>query len=120
MGKKAKADDAQDQDPETETPKTKKKAKKSQSQGSVADSDDSNMNRTDVSSMLGHLKYHAGPASKASPEFKLASQRALQQYQSLGKDLKPLFLPKFMSSKKDMSWTKEFEETQAIHQLQAF
>ena len=60
------------------------------------------MDKSEISAMLGYLKYHA---AKTTPTGSLA-KNALEVYSQCSPARKRTFLGDFKKNKKDLSWTK--------------
>ncbi len=69
------------------------------------------MDRTELSKMLGHLRYNCSDKCAKGPAHKDLHSQALTTYNSLDHDRKGEFLAKFMANRKDLSFAKSFQST---------
>ena len=60
--------------------------------------------------MLNSLEYTSSARCKAPPEIKSQAEKALKVYKSLEKDKKHDYLQKYVASKGDLSFVKEFQD----------
>ena len=77
-------------------------AKKKVKEDSVAEQSHEPMDKSEISAMLGYLKYHA---AQTTPTGSLA-KNALAFYSQSSPAFKRTFLGDFKKNKKDLSWTK--------------
>ena len=69
------------------------------------------MDKSQVSAMLGYLKYRADPSKNKSMANFEASSQALRVYATMPADKKKAFLARFMAdTKRELDWVNHFEE----------